>query len=475
MLTDEDARQLMQMAADTIDVSANTAPLTPPRRTWSIAAVAASVALVLVGGGLVAYGLAAGGGRGSDVAATPERSVRVGAVVVGYLPNGWTATTQPHADVAAHSCVGPDSEPCAVHVLAASTPARDSGIPWFSFLTEPCLSDTSTTVLTDTTEFPAGPGETANLRCAGPEGTVRNTAWVLDVGVAVIPSAAENIDQGLRVMNGLRFASGTPSPPSLTPSEQPSSASTATDSSTSPVVLLQWPSNSAAPEGRNPLIGRLKVDGTCLVVDLVSTDYNVVWPSGFSVTHDAAGVHLYDAAGQLVGNEGDTIETSVALSNEPADVGSCQLSGGRPLADSPFATVTDTVKLHTPPTDFPDNWAIDERFIQGTWETRIAGVIGTDGKEQYDTYRDIPMTITLDGGQVDANDGCNTYRGTYQLTAGLDGTSLELTINDLTAQTDNDCPRVPPLISLLDQIRAASRVDGNLYFLNNGIVLALHK
>jgi hypothetical protein len=475
MLTDEDARQLMQMAADTIDVSANTTPLPPPRRTWPVAAVAASVALVLVGGGLVAYRLASGGSHGNDVTATPDESVRVGAVVVGYLPNGWAATTQPHSDVAAHTCVGPDSEPCAVHVLAVSTPARDSGVPWFSLLTEPCLSDTSTTVLTDTTEFPAGPGETATLRCAGPGGTVRNTAWVLDAGFAVVPSAADNIDQGLRVMNGLRFASGTPSLPPLTPSEKPSSASTTTESSTSPVVLLQWPSDSAPPEGRNPLIGRLKVDGTCLVVDVVSTDYNVVWPSGFSVTRDAVGVHLYDAAGQLVGNEGDTIETSAAFSNEPADVGRCQLSGGRSLADSPFATVTDTVKPHTPPTDSPDNWAIDEQFIQGTWQTRIAGVIGTDGKEQYDTYRDIPMTITLDGGQAEANDGCNIYRGTYHLTAGLDGTSLGLAINDLTAQTDHDCPRVPPLISLLGQIRAASRVDGNLYFLNNGIVLALHK
>ena len=40
---------------------------------------------------------------------------------------------------------------------------------------------------------------------------MHNTAWVLDAGVAVIPSSAKYTDQGLQVMDDLRFADGTPS------------------------------------------------------------------------------------------------------------------------------------------------------------------------------------------------------------------------------------------------------------------------
>jgi hypothetical protein len=227
MFTDEETRHLLHLAADTIPVSANVVPLTSPSRTWPRAALAAAAVLVL-SGGAVAHQMATRDDM-SFVTDEPDSTVpvTVGAVVVGHLPSGWKATTQVGSDIAADSCLGPESERCAVRLLSVFTPTRDSGIPWFSLLTEPCISSTSTTVLMEAAAFSAGPGQAATLRCAGPGGIVHNTAWVLDAGVAVIPSSADYSDQALQVMSELRFAAGTPPLPPPAPSQHPSRSRTA--------------------------------------------------------------------------------------------------------------------------------------------------------------------------------------------------------------------------------------------------------
>ena len=225
MFTDEETRHLLHMAADTIGVPPSVAPVAPPSRIRARASLAAAAAAALVlSGGVVAHQMAARDDT-SLVTDKPNSTgpVTVGAMVVGHLPSGWKATMRGGSDIAADSCLGPESERCAVRLLSAFIPTRDSGIPWFSLLTEPCVSNTSTTVLTEETEFSAGPGQTATLRCAGNGGIINNTARVLDAGVAVIPSSAEYSDQALQIMNDLRFADGTPSLSPPAPSKQPSS------------------------------------------------------------------------------------------------------------------------------------------------------------------------------------------------------------------------------------------------------------
>jgi hypothetical protein len=154
--------------------------------------------------------------------------LQVGPVVLDQIPRGWSLTANQGSELAADACLGPDLETCAVRVLAARRPARDSGIPWFSVLTEPCLSAKSTQVLTEATQVSAGPAQLETLECDGPDGTIHGVAWVLDAGVAVIAVSADEVEHAKVVAEGLRFAAGSPTlaPPAASeePSRQPDPA-----------------------------------------------------------------------------------------------------------------------------------------------------------------------------------------------------------------------------------------------------------
>lgn len=160
-------------------------------------------------------------GNSGEVADGAIESPRVGSVVLDHIPRGWSLTRKPGSDLAADVCIGPESNTCAVRVLATHEPALNSGIPWFSVLTEPCISNSSTQVLTDPTRLPAGPAQKQTLECAGRGVTIHNVAWVLDAGVAVIPKSSDEVEHGRDVVEGLRFAAGTPSLEPV-PSEEPS-------------------------------------------------------------------------------------------------------------------------------------------------------------------------------------------------------------------------------------------------------------
>jgi len=154
---------------------------------------------------------------------------RVGGISLDRVPEGWSVTRQEGTSDMARACLGPDSKPCAIQVVALYEPARDSGIDWFSLLTAPCLSPKTTSVLSTDARLPAGPGQKYSLECAGEVGDLTNVAWVLDAGVAVVPDSASEVDGASAVVDGLRFTNGTPVLPPPGPSEEPS-ASAATGS-----------------------------------------------------------------------------------------------------------------------------------------------------------------------------------------------------------------------------------------------------
>lgn len=187
----------------------------------------AGIAVVLATAAVAAAAWVPGTSGGDEfVADRVTGPLRVGAVVLDELPDGWSLTDASGTDgAAAHACLGPESKPCAVHVIAAHQPTRDSGIDWFSVLTERCLSPKSTTVFSEATQLPAGPGHVQTLACAGAAGDIDNTAWVLDAGVAVIPDSAAEIDHARDVVIGLRFSDGEPWLPPAAPSEEPSAQS----------------------------------------------------------------------------------------------------------------------------------------------------------------------------------------------------------------------------------------------------------
>jgi hypothetical protein len=267
----------------------------------------------------------------------------------------------------------------------------------------------------------------------------------------------------------------TSTPPAVNPSTSSIVTPSATTEGPSALPIFVNSSIQTPPGDGNPLVGRLALNGTCLVVDSVSTQFLVVWPDGYSATSDTTVVHLYDADGELVASSGQTIETTAAYSNRPPGLrGSCTPSQPD-LVNEAYTIVNSPIRLRPNNTAAPSSADLTEAWLQGSWNVRITGGILPGGKQDFDTFRDIPMQVTLDQGQIVADDGCNTYQGTYSLTPGLEPTALGFTVHDLTALTDQSCERVPPLVQLLEETRMATRVQQRLLLHKEAIIMDLHR
>ena len=188
------------------------------RRRRRVRRVGISAAIIALAG--IAYGAFPGQQPPTVIDAPVNQTEEVGPVLLTDLPDAWRVAEQPSTSGEVRACAGPTSNPCAILVIAASTPARNSGIDWFSALTSRCLSPKSTTVLSTAIEVNAGPAQEYSLKCDDGAGTITNTAWVLDAGVAVIP-ASEEVGEGRRIAEGIRFVGGRPNLPPPEPSEEP--------------------------------------------------------------------------------------------------------------------------------------------------------------------------------------------------------------------------------------------------------------
>lgn len=134
------------------------------------------------------------------------------------------------------------------------------------------------------------------------------------------------------------------------------------------------------------------------------------------------------------------------------------------FTESPGTTVADGVTDPPAQTDGPD--AVD---VQGEWSAIIAG-ISAGGQDQYDTFRDLDLTIGFDGDDVRVYDGCRTWAAGFTLTDG----ELALT-SPFAAESDVQCKRAAPLPQVLDNVRHVSESGRRTYLhlANFRIVVAL--
>ncbi|HEY0642747.1 MAG TPA: hypothetical protein VGD39_04955 [Nocardioides sp.] len=110
--------------------------------------------------------------------------------------------------------------------------------------------------------------------------------------------------------------------------------------------------------------------------------------------------------------------------------------------------------------------------LQWEWGVVIAGVVGEDGTEQYDTYRDIDLRLTGDGDRLEVWDGCRRWAAGFDLVGG----DFALTGPwQAVESTEVDCARAAPLTEVVDNVRHVSRAGRRAYLhLANGqIVLVL--
>ena len=110
------------------------------------------------------------------------------------------------------------------------------------------------------------------------------------------------------------------------------SASTTTIVATAPTGPVDLPVNPDPPGGATiyaTLQGDAGVEGGCVWLRQTTTDFGVLWPAGYTAEFDP--IRLYDADGDLVGEEGDRLEVTGAFAVDPADYQPYRCAAGTEL------------------------------------------------------------------------------------------------------------------------------------------------
>jgi hypothetical protein len=156
-----------------------------------------------------------------------RRDVQVGAFILGDVPDTWSVSRQAGTAATAAACLGTAEKPCVVRVLAAHHPVAAADTGWFAALTAPCTAPSSTSVESSMVAGSVGSAKKYVVECAARGGDYANVAWVLDAGIAVLPSVDGHADDALEVFNAIRLADDatplSPSEPSTAPSHGPAS------------------------------------------------------------------------------------------------------------------------------------------------------------------------------------------------------------------------------------------------------------
>ncbi len=131
-----------------------------------------------------------------------------------------------------------------------------------------------------------------------------------------------------------------------------------------------------------------------------------------------------------------------------------------PLYESDGVTQIDTFEEGRggdPSPDPPTPSGPDAADVQGEWTALIAG-ISSGGADQYDTFRDLDLSIALDGDDVTVFDGCRSWSTGFSLEDG------ELALSGpFSAASDISCKRAAPLPQVLDNIRHVTESGKQVY------------
>jgi hypothetical protein len=122
---------------------------------------------------------------------------------------------------------------------------------------------------------------------------------------------------------------------------------------------------------------------------------------------------------------------------------------------TPLDTYTREPGSPQPSTEAPGG--PDAADVRGEWNAMIAGVTDEDGNDQYDTFRDLDLTITFAGDEVRAFDGCQTWAADFTLVDG------ELEVTTPFASGIRTCDREAPLNEILFNVRHVSEAGGRTY------------
>jgi hypothetical protein len=110
--------------------------------------------------------------------------------------------------------------------------------------------------------------------------------------------------------------------------------------------------------------------------------------------------------------------------------------------------------------------------VEGDWSAVIAGIVNENGAEQYDTFRDLDLTVTFMDDRVRVGDGCQMWEGGFE----LDGGAFSLTTSlDAVTVKATGCDRAAPLPAVVENVRLITRSGKRTYLhLANGrIVVSL--
>lgn len=110
--------------------------------------------------------------------------------------------------------------------------------------------------------------------------------------------------------------------------------------------------------------------------------------------------------------------------------------------------------------------------VQGTWTATIAGVTNPDGSSQFDTFRDVDLTVTFNADRVRVWDGCQHWESGFELTHG------EFLLTSGMAPVSSEaagCARAAPLPEVVENIRLVSAAErGRVYLhLGNGQIVVV--
>ncbi|HXH78539.1 hypothetical protein [Nocardioides sp.] len=103
----------------------------------------------------------------------------------------------------------------------------------------------------------------------------------------------------------------------------------------------------------------------------------------------------------------------------------------------------------------PEGGGVDGAELQGEWVAIIAG-----NPQEYDTYRDLDLRMTVDGDRVQVWDGCQSWEAGFSL---IDG---EFVLTDSFVALDSqapDCDRAAPLPEVVENVRHLTRYRGEMY------------
>lgn len=143
-----------------------------------------------------------------------------------------------------------------------------------------------------------------------------------------------------------------------------------------------------------------------------------------------------------------------------------------PLYESDGVTQIDTFEEGrggASSADPPAPTGPDAAEVQGEWTALIAG-ISSGGTDQYDTFRDLDLSIAFDGEDLRVFDGCRTWSSGFSLEDG------ELALSGpFSAASDISCKRAAPLPQVLDNIRHVTESGKriHLHLANSQIAVVL--